>query len=135
VQSSRIICSDGVIDLGLDSPGLREIHDDGIFEVNPLFRNFEKDKTVTGYGISNPGRLYQQALALRHGRLAAPAREALFSPMALGFYTTLVLEAGEKSLAEGRKNAAGVMHGTSVDLRRLVSEQLGEAAARQYGLA
>ena len=43
VQSSRLICSDGLIDLGLDTPGLREIHRDGVFEVNPLFRNFEKD--------------------------------------------------------------------------------------------
>lgn len=135
VQSSRIICSDGVIDLGLDSPGLREIHDDGIFEVNPLFRNFEKDKTVTGYGINNPGRLYQQALALRNGRLFAAERENLFSPMSLGFYTTLVLEAGEKSLAEGCKHSAGVTCGTTVDLRQLVTDQLGAAAAKEHGLA
>lgn len=135
VQSSRIICSDGVIDLGLDSPGLREIHDDGIFEVNPLFRNFEKDKTVTGYGISNPGRLYQQALALRNGNLTAADRETLFGPAALGFYTTLVLEAGERSLAEGRKNAEGVTCGTTVDLRQLVTEQLGATAAKDYRLA
>jgi predicted dehydrogenase len=135
VQSSRIICSDGVIDLGLDTPGLREIHDDGVFEVNPLFRNFEKDKTVTGYGISNPGRLYQQALALRNGRLSAADRENLLSPMALGFYTTLVLEAGEKSLTEGRKTTNGVTFGATVDLRQLVSDQLGAGAAKEYGLA
>jgi hypothetical protein len=42
---------------------------------------------VTGYGISNPGRLYQQALALRNGRLSTADRENLLSPMALGFYT------------------------------------------------
>jgi predicted dehydrogenase len=134
VQSSRIICSDGMIDLGLDSPGLREIHADGIFEVNPLFRNFEKDKTVTGYGINNPGRLYQQALALRNGKLSAADRETLFSPMALGFHTTLVLEAGEKSLAEGRKISGGVTFGAAVDLRQLVSDQLGAGAAKEYGL-
>ena len=135
VQSSRIICSDGVIDLNLDSPGLREIHDDGIFEVNPLFRNFEKDKTVTGYGVSNPGRLYQHALALRNGKLSAAERDSLFSPTSLGFYTTLVLEAGEQSLAEGGKIAEGVTCGTTVDLRRLVTEQLGTSAAREYRLA
>jgi predicted dehydrogenase len=135
VQSSRIICSDGVIDLGLDAPGLREIHDDGIFEVNPLFRNFEKDQTVTGYGINNPGRLYQQALALRNGKLAAADRETSFSPMSLGFYTTLILEAGETSLVKGRKNSEGVTFGATMDLRDLVIKQLGEAAARQYGLA
>ena len=48
VQSSRIICSDGLLDIGIDTPGLREIHADGLLEVNPLFRNFEKDNTVTG---------------------------------------------------------------------------------------
>lgn len=130
VQSSRIICSDGVIDLGLDTPGLREIHDDGIFEVNPLFRNFEKDKSVTGYGISNPGRLYQQALALRNGRLSAAEREAAFSPMTLGFYTTLILEGAERSLADGRKNTEGVTSGTTVDLRQFAREELGVKAAR-----
>ncbi|MCC6738392.1 MAG: Gfo/Idh/MocA family oxidoreductase, partial [Planctomycetia bacterium] len=30
VQSGRLLCTDGVIDLGLDQPGLREIHRDGI---------------------------------------------------------------------------------------------------------
>jgi predicted dehydrogenase len=134
VQSSRLICSDGLIDLGLDTPGLREIHAEGIFEVNPLFRNFEKDKTVTGYGISSPGRLYQQILALRNGRLSAAEREAAFSPMTLGFYTTLALEAAEKSLAEGRPMASGVTLGAPVDLRQLVSEQLGAAAAKDYRL-
>ncbi len=135
VQSSRLVCSDGVIDLGLDTPGLREIHNDGIFEVNPLFRNFEKDKMVTGYGINNPGRLYAQALALRNGKLSAADCEGLFSPLALGFHTTLVLEAGEKSLTEGRKNSEGVTFGTTVDLRQLVTDQLGAAAAKEYGLA
>ena len=81
VQSSRIICSDGLIDLGLDTPGLREVHAEGILEVNPLFRNFEKDKTVTGYGISSPGRLYQQILAMRNGKLSAAEREAAFHPI------------------------------------------------------
>ena len=53
-------------------------------EANPLFRNFEKDKTVTGYGISSPGRLYRQILALRNGKLSAAEREAAGSPIKLG---------------------------------------------------
>ncbi|MBI5689394.1 MAG: Gfo/Idh/MocA family oxidoreductase [Verrucomicrobia bacterium] len=133
VQSGRLLCTDGVIDLGLDQPGLREIHRDGIFEVNPLFRNFEKDNTVTGYGISSPGRLYQQALALRNGRLPEAQKAAAFTPMALGFYTTAVLEAAESSLAEGEKTASGVTFGRTVDLPKLVSDRLGAAAARDYG--
>jgi predicted dehydrogenase len=135
VQSSRIICSDGLIDLGLDTPGLREIHSEGILEVNPLFRNFEKDNTVTGYGISSPGRLYQQILALRNGKLSAADREAASSPITLGFYTTLVLEGAEQSLATGKKLPAGVTLGPAIDLRQLASRQLGPRAAKAYGLA
>jgi predicted dehydrogenase len=134
VQSSRLICSDGLIDLGLDTPGLREIHREGILEVNPLFRNFEKDKTVTGYGISSPGRLYQQALALRNGKMSAAERAAAFNSIALGFHTTLVLEAAEKSLAEGKRFASGATLGTTVDLPQLVAAQLGADAVREYGL-
>ncbi|MCX6908812.1 MAG: Gfo/Idh/MocA family oxidoreductase [Verrucomicrobia bacterium] len=134
VQSSRIICSDGMIDLGLDQPGMREIHADGIFEVNPLFKNFEKDNSVTGYGIGSPGRLYQQILAMRNGKVSAAEREAMNSPITLGFYTTLVLEAAEKSLAEGEKLSTGATIGSTVDLRKLVVEQLGAKAAKQYKL-
>ncbi|MBI5686767.1 MAG: Gfo/Idh/MocA family oxidoreductase [Verrucomicrobia bacterium] len=134
VQSSRIICSDGMLDLGLDQPGLREFHPDGIFEVNPLFKNFDKDNSVTGYGIGSPGRLYQQILALRNGKLSAAEREAMNSPITLGFYTTLVLEAAEKSLAEGEKLSTGATIGSTIDLRKLVVEQLGAEAAKQYKL-
>jgi len=134
VQSGRLICSDGLVDLGLDTPGLREIHAEGMSEVNPLFRNFEKGGMVTGYGISSPGRLYQQILALRNGTLSAAEREAASTPMALGFYATLVLEAGEKSLAEGKKLATGATLGEAVDLRGLLHEQIGSAAAGEYGL-
>jgi hypothetical protein len=103
-------------------------------EVNPLFRNFEKDTTVTGYGISSPGRLYEQILAMRNGKLSAAGCAAAFSPIALGFYTTMVLEGGEKSLAEGQKLGGGVTLGTAVDLRQMVAEQLGGPAVREYGL-
>lgn len=135
VQSGRIICSDGLIDLGLDTPGLREIHADGVLEVNPLFRNFEKDKTVTGYGISSPGRLYQQILAMQNGKLSTAEREAAFHPMTLGFYTTLVLEGAEKSLLKGKKLGGGVTLGPAIDLRELTVTQLGVRVAKSYGLA
>ena len=134
VQSGRILCSEGLMDLGLGTPGLREVHADGLTEVNPLFRNFEKDNTVTGYGISSPGRLYQQILALRNGRCSDAERAAAFHPMTLGFYTTLVLEGAEKSLATGAKSPEGVTHGPVVDLRRLAAEQLGASVAAAYGL-
>jgi predicted dehydrogenase len=134
VQSGRLICSDGLLDLGLDTPGLYEIHAEGLNQVNPLFRNFEKNGTVTGYGISNPGRLYQQILALRNNTLSQTEREACFTPMALGFYATLVLEAAERSLNTGNKTASGVTLGTTIDLRALCVDELGDAAAKEYGM-
>ena len=134
VQSGRLICSEGLMDLNLDTPGLREIHADGLAEVNPLFRNFEADGTVTGYGISSPGRLYEQILARRHGRLSAADLHAARGPMTVGLYTTLVLEGAERSLALGQKLAAGVAAGPAIHLRDLASEQLGTAAAAAYGI-
>jgi predicted dehydrogenase len=134
VQSARLICSEGLIDLGLDSPGLREIHGEGIFEVNPLFRNFEQNNQVTGYGISSPGRLYQQILSFRNGRLTPAEYEAALHPITLGFYTTLILEGAEKSLVEGKKLPGGATLGVSVDLRQLAAQELGTEAARGYEL-
>jgi predicted dehydrogenase len=133
VQSSRIICSEGMIDLGLDTPGLREIHPEGIFEINPLFRNFEKDNTVTGYGMTSPGRMYEQILAFRNGNLPEAVQKAVESPMALGFYTALVLEAAEQSLVQGKKLSTGATLGVSIDLQALVQKQLGQDASRSYG--
>lgn len=134
VQSGRLICSEGLLDLGLDTPGLREIHADGVSEVNPLFRNFETDGSVTGYGISSPGRLFQQILALRNGALSAADGKASNDALTLSFYTTLVLEAAEKSLATGKKLASGVTIGATMDLRALCITELGAAAAKGYGL-
>jgi hypothetical protein len=56
------------------------------------------------------------------------------SPMDLGFYTTLVLEGAEKSLAQGSKLKEGATLGQTIDLRRLVTDQLGAAAAKEYGM-
>jgi predicted dehydrogenase len=135
VQSGRLICSEGLIDLGLDSPGLKEIHAEGIFEMNPLFRNFEKDQRVTGYGIDNPGRLYQQIRAHRQGNFPAAELERAMSPMNLGFYATVVLEGAEKSLAGGEKAGGATTLGSQIDLRTLTVQALGAAAAAEYGLA
>jgi hypothetical protein len=128
------MCSDGLIDLGLDTPGMREIHPDGVFEVNPLFRNFEKDKTVTGYGISSPGRFYQRILARRSGGVTSAELEADLTPMSLGFYTTLVLEAAEQSLADGKPMSAGCTIGTTIGVKDLLVRQLGDSAAKSYGI-
>jgi predicted dehydrogenase len=134
VQSSRLICSEGLIDLGLDTPGLNEVHDQGVTQVNPLFRNFNKNKTVSGYGISSPGEMYEDILSLLNGKSSPESLQAALTPTALGFYTTLVLEGAEKSLNEGRKTGTGVTLGRPVDLKDLVANELGSAAAAAYGL-
>jgi hypothetical protein len=133
VQSGRMICSEGMFDLGLDAPGYYELHADGLRQINPLFKNFEKDGSVTGYGISSPGRIYQRILASRNGRLDATVREQMASATALGFYTSLVLEGAERSLAQGREVARGVTGGAPVDLRTLLVDALGATAAADYG--
>lgn len=127
VQSARMICSDGLLDLSLDMPGFREIHPDGVNEVNPLFRNFERSGTVTGYGISNPGRLYQNILGRRNGTAAAASGEE-----ALDFFTTVIVEAAERSLKDGKKIGTGAVRGETIDLGKYVRSQIG-GAARQYG--
>jgi predicted dehydrogenase len=134
VQSARLICSEGLIDLGLDTPGLRELHADGFSEINPLFRNFEKDKRVTGYGISSPGRLYEKVLARRKGRLSDKELDDALNPATVGFYATLVLEAAEKSLSTGSKLQTGATLGSVVDLKDLTVKQLGVDSPAQYGL-
>lgn len=133
VQSGRLICSEGLLDLALDTPGLCEIHAEGVAEINPLFRNFEKDGAVTGYGIRSPGQLYSQLRAWRNGELSDAERERIMNPMTLGFYTTLVLEGAERSLREGQKLNSGATLGAAVELQQLVTESLGAAAAAQYG--
>ncbi|OQC13902.1 MAG: putative oxidoreductase YcjS [Lentisphaerae bacterium ADurb.Bin082] len=133
VQSSRMICSEGMFDIGLDTPGLHEIHPDGIFEINPLFRNFEKDGMVTGYGISSPGRLFQKILADRNGTLTPEMRDQMMTATALGFYTSLVLEGAEESLRKGKEIAEGVTRGIAIDLKALLARELGQSALAEYG--
>jgi predicted dehydrogenase len=134
VQSGRLICSDGLLDLGLDTPGLCEIHTDGVAQVNPLFRNFESNHRVTGYGISSPGRLYETILARRRGELTPQELQSALTPMTVGFFASLVLEGAQKSLSEGERMGDAAIRGKSIDLRTLVVETLGKAAATEYHL-
>ncbi len=128
VQSSRLICTDALVDLGLDTPGCREIVADGIFERNPLFKNFEPDGTVSGYGISRPGRIYQQFLRERSGTMSADERTQLMSLFELGFYTTVICEAAETSLKKGRESG-GTVRGVEITVADLLRERLGDGAA------
>ena len=64
-------------------------------------------------------------LALRNGTLSTDELEAACSPVTLGFYTTLVLEGAEKSLAEGNNLSSGAMVGAGIDLRQLLLKEIG----------
>jgi predicted dehydrogenase len=130
VQSSRIICTDGYVDLGLDMPGYREVVADGIFERNPLFRNFEADGTVTGYGMSRPGRIYQKFLQERNGALAPKELDTLNNLFELGFWTTVVCEAAEQSLHQSTDIDNGVTHGVEIDVAALLKDRLGNDASK-----
>lgn len=129
VQSARMICTDGVLDLNIDTPGYHELTSEGIAERNPLFRNFEPDGTVSGYGIGHPGRLYNLILRQRRGELSPEQRKAMDNPIELGFWTTVVLEAAEESLKRGTRNSAGVTAGAAVDVGQLLREALGAEAS------
>lgn len=129
VQSARLICSDGLLDLGLDTPGCRELtHDGGIIERNPLFRNFEPDGQVSGYGISRPGRLYQRILRARRGELSLQQRQDAMNPVELGFWTTVILEAAQQSLEQGQRTPTGSVRGVAIEIPQLLSQRLGDAA-------
>jgi predicted dehydrogenase len=132
VQSARIIGSEGILDLSIDQPGYHEILPDGIFERNPLFRNFEVDGTVSGYGISSPGRIIQ---TIHRFRDSAPSTEYLrqwHSPFQLGFYTTAVCEAAHHSLAQGDSIHKGVIRGAAISIPQLIEDQLGNTTRTTY---
>jgi hypothetical protein len=129
VQSARLICANGMVDLGLDTPGYREIAGEGIQERNPLFRNFEPDGSVSGYGISRPGRLYQKLLRFRRGEMPAEERAAMLDPVELGFWTTVILQAAQQGLALAGGPESGATVGTEVGVRDLIRAELGDAAA------
>jgi predicted dehydrogenase len=129
VQSSRMICTDGYVDLNLDMPGYREVTDEGIIERNPLFRNFEADGLVTGYGMSRPGRIYQKFMRNRNGELPEKELAQLNDLFELGFWTTVVCEAAEQSLHQSEDTHNGVTHGVEVDVDALLRERLGDAAS------
>jgi predicted dehydrogenase len=115
VQSSRLICTDAVIDLGLDTPGCREIVPGGIFERNPLFLNFEPNGLVSGYGIDHPGRIYQRFLRARNGQMTGEERAEMMSLFAVGFFATVICEAATTSLKAGATHN-GVTRGIEIDV-------------------
>jgi len=113
-------------------PGYHEVIAGGIFERNPLFRNFESNGMVSGYGISSPGKIIENMIRFRNARLSKEETEKLMDPFSLGFYTSLVCEGAHRSLKAGVQRAEGVVTGKSVILKELLEGELGKNEGAAY---
>jgi predicted dehydrogenase len=132
VQSARIIGSEGLLDLNLDMPGYHEVVADGIFERNPLFRNFESNGMVSGYGIRSAGKIIENIIRFRNGQLTKDEIEMLMDPFSLGLYTSLVCEGAHHSLEAGTISAEGVVTGDPVILKNLLEREIGKKESAVY---
>lgn len=128
VQSARIVCTEGLVDMALDASGLRDVTAEGISERNSLFRSFAPNGTVSGYGMDYPGSLYEAIIQHRAGAMGSPEYAERMGPLATGFYATVVCEAAHRSLESGTRSADGVVLGVDVDVAELLRERLGKAA-------
>ncbi len=131
VQSGRIVCTDGLLDLALDRSGYHEIVPGGVFERNSLLMGHEPDGTSAGYGIDSPGEILRTILADRRGELPADTRARLLAPRALGFDSTLICQAAHESLAAA-DGADGVFAGPTIDVKELLDRELGSSDAQAY---
>ena len=119
--TARIIGSEGLLDLGFDTQGYYEILHDGIFERNILFRNFEPDGTVSGFGMKTPGKIIKNIMRFRNGKMKEEEWEKLTSDVSLGFYPTLVCEGAHISLKQGEEIKPGVIKGNQIKLIDLLT--------------
>ena len=131
VQSGRMLFSDGLLDLWSEAYGYREITASGIDNRNVLFRNFEEEEVVSGYGIDSPGKIIQDIARFRGGKMDETEYVYRISPLVLGFYTTLICECALQSLSKGKKEK-GVTLGESVSPRELLNQRLGGNWADKY---
>lgn len=122
VQSARLICTQGLIDLGLDTSGLRETVDEGIRERNTLFLRTERDGSIGGYGVEHPGALFMRIQHHRRGLLAEAEQQQALGPFETGFYATVICEAAERSLSAGTRTDRGAVRGAEVDVAELVQD-------------
>jgi predicted dehydrogenase len=132
VQSARIIGSEGMLDLDLDRPGYHEILADGIYERNPMFRNFESNGSVSGYGMRSPGKIIENILRFKNARMPEEELQRLMDPFSLGFFTSLVCEGAHRSLETATKGPEGVIIGKPVILKDLLEQEIGKEASNYY---
>jgi hypothetical protein len=75
---------------------------------------------VSGFGMSNPGKLLE--LMAAHGRDELPDNQlaGLQSARALGFWATVVCQAAHESLSHANSPAEGVIDGPPVEIAELL---------------
>jgi predicted dehydrogenase len=132
VQTARFLFTDCMLDLWQEHYGYHEVTPQGIDDRNILFRNFEENGVVSGFGMDSPGKIIANVLRFRNGKIGSTEREESLSPFTLGLYTTLVCECAHESLAQGRDLGNGVIRGAPVDARELLSQRIGGAAQQYY---
>jgi predicted dehydrogenase len=132
VQTARLLFTDCLLDLWQEHYGYHEITAGGIDDRNILFKNFEENGQVSGYGMDCPGKIIQNILRFRGGQLGPDELQSLLSPLSLGFYTTLVCECAHASLDRGTALPEGVVLGAPVDAKRYLRERIGAEADSYY---
>ena len=132
VQTARLLFTDCLLDLWQEHYGYHEITAGGIDDRNILFKNFEENGLVSGYGMDCPGKIIQNILRFRNGEMRPAELESLFSPFSLGFYTTLVCECAHASLQRGTSLGEGVVLGAPVEAKSYLRERIGAAADSYY---
>lgn len=131
VQTNRMIFTDGLLDLRVDQTGYHEITASGIEDRNILFRTFETDGMVSGFGMDCPGKILANIGRYRRGEILESELTELLSPMTLGFYTTLVCECAHASLAGGNEDD-GVVFGVPIEAATLLVDRIGRPQAATY---
>jgi predicted dehydrogenase len=132
VQTARLNFAECMLDLWQEHYGYHEVTAQGIDDRNILFRNFEENGIVSGFGMDCPGKIVANILRFRNGKIGATEKAELFSPFTLGLYTTLICECAHESLAKGKDLGSGVVRGVPVDARELLAQRIGGAAREYY---
>lgn len=129
---ARTICTDGVLDI-MHTSGFCEITHEGVQDENVLFQRTDRDGTVSGFGMSVPGKLLRKFVQRRDGRLPSSEAKELLNPITLGFWSTAIVEAAHESLRRGECSGNGVTFGRQLHIRDLLQDRLGDAADDYLG--
>ncbi|MFW5996453.1 MAG: Gfo/Idh/MocA family protein [Verrucomicrobiota bacterium] len=133
IGEGRLIFTDGMLDIDGARCGVRDLsHDQGLTEPNVLFQTFEPDGRVSGFGMSKPGRIYEDIQAWQNEVMTEDERQYKLSAHETGFWVTVAVEAGLRSLAKGSDAGNGIVAGREIDVDAMLREILGDKAAMMY---